>query len=676
LNIANPAAPVITVQPSLSTSLSSGSQLQLAATATSSSALSYQWSKDGVDILGATASTFSVAHALASDSGEYTVRVSNSGGSVTSAVVHVAIPVAQLGVFSKTPSSQTALIGDSVTLSSWATVASGLMTFQWQKDGIDIPGATSSQLFIQITSGSDQGGYTVSVTTDAGTVTSPPATLTVRTVASFAGSYFGTVDETGAKWALNLAQDGTGVFIAFFGPDSGVTMLRVKITERGVLDSTLGSTVLAPAQVPGDTSLAAPRHLVNGQSYSLTGWISSGVFNGSLWLSGVNSTMETLYGELDAGSSSFTPSFYNAYAVGGIDGSTCVIVGASGRALFVTATPSTLDSFSTTLGSDGKISTTLVGGAQIALTLDSSKQTLSGTLTQPASATVLTLRARADGATSVSRLVNISTRAYCGTGDDVAIGGFVIAGTGTKRVLIRAVGPTLATKGIASSEVLGDPTIDLHQGSHVIASNDNWPDNANAADIPVVGNQIGAVSLAPSDTTSAALLMSLSPGAYTFVVNGKNATSGIVLIEVYDADAANTDARFVNISSRAYATTGDAVAIGGFVISGTGPKRVLLRGVGPTLGAFGINDSSLLADPQIELHHGPLIAATSDDAYDSIAWPDIVATGARIGATPIVSFDTKSSALLLYLDPGVYSFVSSGKSGGSGIVLVEVYDAD
>jgi hypothetical protein len=152
-----------------------------------------------------------------------------------------------------------------------------------------------------------------------------------------------------------------------------------------------------------------------------------------------------------------------------------------------------------------------------------------------------------------------------------------------------------------------------------------------------------------------------------------------VLLEVYDADATTSGSTFVNIATRAYATTGSGVTIGGFVISGSAPKQVLLRAVGPTLTKHGIGQADVLVDPMIALHdarQGNATIATNDNWGDNANAALITTTGARIGATPFDASDTKSSALLVTLGPGVYSFVASGRSATSGVVLVEVYDAD
>lgn len=278
-----------------------------------------------------------------------------------------------------------------------------------------------------------------------------------------------------------------------------------------------------------------------------------------------------------------------------------------------------------------------------------------------------------------SRLANISARGYCSTGDRVMIGGFVVSGSAPKRILIRAVGPSLVSQGLGSAEVLLDPVIEVHKGVPIIASNDNWADDGNGTDITTTAAQIGAAALVNSDTKSAALLLTLQTGVYSFVASGKGGTAGIVLLEVYDADAVTGGSTFVNIATRAYSTSGNGVTIGGFVISGNQSKQVLLRAVGPTLAKQGIGQAELLADPTIELHdalHGNTVVASNDNWGENANAGAILSTAARIGAAPLDSSDAKSSALLLTLPPGVYSFIAGGKSASTGIVLVEVYDAD
>ncbi len=295
-----------------------------------------------------------------------------------------------------------------------------------------------------------------------------------------------------------------------------------------------------------------------------------------------------------------------------------------------------------------------------------------------ASAPTAAMRVQTPGGVGAGRLrfASIATRAYCSTGDRVPIGGFVIGGTAPKRVLIRAVGPSLAAQGLAESELLSDPVVELHRGAPVVAENDNWTTNDNAAEITTVGAQIGATPLQSSDTTSAALLTTLNPGAYTFIVSGKNGSSGIVLLEVYDADLSNEDSTFKGIATRAYGEGGNRVPIGGFVVTGEGTKQVLVRAVGPTLTTQGLAEASVMGNPTVELHAGVPVIAINDNWAQNANGSAIVTEGARIGAGALVSFDANSSAMLLKLRPGVYSFISRGRDDGAGIVLVEVFDAD
>ncbi len=125
-----------------------------------------------------------------------------------------------------------------------------------------------------------------------------------------------------------------------------------------------------------------------------------------------------------------------------------------------------------------------------------------------------------------SELANISTRGVVGTGDNVMIGGFILGGPiGNTTVVVRGIGPSLGVQGVA--DALSDPTIDLYdsQGA-LLASNDNWQDTQQA--------ELEASGLAPNDASEAAILMDLSPGAYTAILRGKGDTTGVGLVEAYN----------------------------------------------------------------------------------------------------------------------------------------------
>ncbi|MDX2187108.1 MAG: hypothetical protein SFV32_09250 [Opitutaceae bacterium] len=280
-----------------------------------------------------------------------------------------------------------------------------------------------------------------------------------------------------------------------------------------------------------------------------------------------------------------------------------------------------------------------------------------------------------------SPLVNISCRALVGQGENVSIGGFVVRGTTSKRFLIRAVGPTLKAYGLSASEVLADPELELYsadQANVLIGANDNWQDAPNVGDITSASAKCGAGALSADDTRSSVILTSLKPGAYTFVTRGKAAAGGIALLEVFDVDTQEETSSLINIAARARASSGAGVTIGGFAVNGPLPKVILVRAVGPTLSRYGIPKNAVLSDPTIEVHdqRSGQVIAVNDDWKDAGNATEIRDASLRIGAASFAEDDERSSAMLLTVPPGLYSFVAKGKDNASGIVLVEVFDAD
>ena len=246
-------------------------------------------------------------------------------------------------------------------------------------------------------------------------------------------------------------------------------------------------------------------------------------------------------------------------------------------------------------------------------------------------------------------LGNISTRARVGTGDNVLIGGFIIGGTDKKKVLLRAIGPSLSLAG-----KLADPTLELrdHTGK-LIAMNDNWKQASNRQDI------INSTA-APTNDLESAILLSLTPGAYTATVRGVNNSTGLGLVEIYDLDPA-ADSKLVNISSRGLVQTNDNVIIGGLIVVPGSSHRLIIRALGPSIPVPG-----KLADPILELHdaNGTRIALNDD-------WK--TAQQVAIQNTGIPPHSEKESALVSNMAPGRYTAIVRGKNNTTGIALVEVY---
>ncbi len=265
------------------------------------------------------------------------------------------------------------------------------------------------------------------------------------------------------------------------------------------------------------------------------------------------------------------------------------------------------------------------------------------------------------GTTGTARLVNIATRVAVGGAAGTPIPGFVLSGTGIKSMLVRAVGPTLAGFGVGG--VLADPRLSLVSGATTVSTNDNWL----AADAATMG-AVGAFALA-AGSKDAALVASLSPGAYTAPVAATDGGGGVALLEVYDASN-STAASVVNASTRAYVGTGDNVLIPGFVIGGTGTLRLLIRAVGPTLTSFGVTGA--LVDPTITLYRGTTALATNDNWSSAANAAEIASTAVAVGAFALAS-GSRDAAILTTLEPGAYSAIISGVGNTTGTALMELY---
>src|SRR5438067_48751 len=255
-----------------------------------------------------------------------------------------------------------------------------------------------------------------------------------------------------------------------------------------------------------------------------------------------------------------------------------------------------------------------------------------------------------------AQLVNISTRASVKTGAGVTIGGFIVTGTASKQVVVRGLGPTLGQPPFNVPNVLADPTLNLHDSTSSIATNDNWRDTQQAA--------IQATGLAPPNDAESAILITLQPGNYTAILAGKNGTTGVGLVEVYDINA-GVFAELTNVSTRGFVGTGDNVMIGGFITQGgNGSTQVLVRGLGPTLAQSGV--SGVLADPFLRLFDG-----NGNVLYTNNNWKDT--QQAAIQATGLAPPNDLEAAILVTVAAGHYTAILSGNGGGTGIGLVEIY---
>jgi len=270
------------------------------------------------------------------------------------------------------------------------------------------------------------------------------------------------------------------------------------------------------------------------------------------------------------------------------------------------------------------------------------------------------------GGGDASRIVNMSVRSVSGTGADALSVGMVVGGAGAKNLVIRVVGPTLGAFGVPG--VVTDPQLQLlrsENGSNVaVIDNDNWDGG------PTLTNLFSTLGAFPlSSNLDAAISTLLTTAVYIAVADTKGST-GVVLVEAYDTEAVTSGtARLVNVSARSQVGTGGDVLVAGFVIAGTGTKTLLIRGVGASLGDFGV--PGVLQNPQLIVHKdsGATVIASNDNWNNNAS---IASTAQTLGAFPLSS--TADAALLVTLAPGVYTATVSGVNDTTGIALVEVYE--
>lgn len=247
------------------------------------------------------------------------------------------------------------------------------------------------------------------------------------------------------------------------------------------------------------------------------------------------------------------------------------------------------------------------------------------------------------------------------TGDKVGIGGFIISGSGTKRVMVRAIGPSLKINGTPIPGRLMDPYLELHDSNGGILVNDNWGDTQR--------DEIQQTGLAPTDEKESAIVKRLPAGTYTAIIRSTDGSSGIGLVELYDLSSSDPG-ELGNLSVRADVGTDDNVLIDGLILRGGNSKRVLFRALGPSVKVNGSQVTGAMQNPYMELHDGNgTILRSNDD------WPD-APNAEEIQKTGLAPPDNRESAILMPLPPGNYTTVMRGVDRTTGIGLAEAYKLD
>ena len=487
---------------------------------------------------------------------------------------------------------------------------------------------------------SPQNSRLVDITATVGAVTKPVATnLPDR------GNYDWIVPEMGVG----------GVTLTInFKTSSGTTLSSASMSQGNTLYPTTITFGAAPSLVAGGnaTVSATTNSSAPATFSSLTTSVCT--ISGSTVTGVINGTCTIAANALGGGNYNLAPQVTQSFTVGTPQtitfGAAPIVVVDGTSTVSATASSGLSVSFSSLTSSVCTVVGTTVSGVAAGTCTIAANQAGNSTYS---TAPQVTQSFAVVVATSIARLANISTRGKVQTGDNVMIGGFVIGGSSPKKVLIRAVGPNLANYGVPG--VLANPKLELYSGPTMIASNDDWGIASNAAAITATG-------LAPVSSLESAILTTLSPGAYTAIVSGVGGTTGVGIVEVFEAD--HPEYPLINISTRAQVQTGDNVMIGGFIIQGDSAQTVLIRAVGPNLANYGV--PGVLANPKLDLYSGATKIASNDD------W-GTAANAVAITATGLAPVSPLESAILTTLAPGAYTAIVSGVGGGTGVGIIEVF---
>jgi hypothetical protein len=569
------------------------------------------------------------------------------------------------------PISRTVFAGESA---SFAVSFTGVPapTFQWRKNGTPIAGATNASLSFASAAATDAARYDVVVTNALGSVTSAVATLTVNS-RDFSGAYFGSFAGATGDFAMYVRADRTAVFLGHLpGQQTGVAALDVRIDLAGNFSTGTVTLASASERSPNDerpaTAAAAQAVTVRGTVSDVTGTISGTVPEMNASFNGARAPR--------AGPMFAQAGFYTAALIGTAAGRGFAIV-APDRQVFVILSSGTAVDAARGLLMDGTVRFAATTVFENTIDLIFNNGAVSGTLRTPAGV-VVSLAGAIDGRAGTEHLVNLSVRAVTSPGAASLITGFVVAGTNPKQVLIRAAGPALAVAPFNVPGTITDPTLQLFRGSAVIGQNNDWDTPAaNAAALTNATTRAGAFPFRPG-SNDAALLMTLAPGPYSVVIAGG---TGVTLAEIYEVLENNEAAgarRLVNVSARGLVSPA-APFIAGFVIVGNMPHRVLIRGVGPTLGTSPFNVAGALPNPQLTLFRGSTAVKTNDDWFRDVDSSLIRDAAVRAGAFALGA-NALDAAMLLYLEPGAYTVQVSAPpnanaANATGLALVEIYEA-
>ncbi len=659
------APPTVTLTSPTATTIVAGTAVALAASASDKDGTvsSVSFIANSITIATLTSAPYTTTW-TPGGAGSYTLvaQATDNSGNVTNSTPVVLTVVANQPptvAITAPVTGRTVNVSSSVSITATASDVDGVVaSVQFFANGISL-GTVTSAPYQTTWSPTAEGAYrlTAVATDNAGATTTSAAVTVLAVILSSANSdtvytgFYAALGESGGFAAINL-HGRTATLIGYV--PSTQTLSPAKTYYY--------------ADVPIDAS----------GGFTLRNTSGTVLISGAFSATGVNGTFDggrvTFIGpSTSAGVTSVAAGYYSGSILGHSASVLTGLVGLDGTITLYLADGTFVDSGAGAVDATGAFTITTRAGNKFTGKADPATGFLSGTLSGAASGTFAA--ALPSGNTfSDGFLRNISTRGLAGTGNNILIAGFVVNGTVPKQILIRAIGPTLAQAPYSLTGVLPDPQVQLFNsaGAPVVGGyNNDW---GSIAGLGTVFAQVGAFAL-PVGSKDSAVLLTLSPGLYTAQVSDVTGATGLALVELYDVDnqAAFSTQKMVNISTRGQVGTGSNILIAGFVVNGTSPKKVLVRGLGPTLATYGV--TGVLADPILRIvRPSDGLVIRENDNWEVGNDATLVTDAAtRVGAIPLTS-GSKDAVILMTLPPGVYTAQLSGVNSGTGIGLIEVYE--
>ena len=615
--------------------------------------LAYQWFFNGNPIPGAIEASYILESVSSQNEGAYNAQISNALGTIESRFATLTIQSA----ISETQRTIISVVDSTGQLILSVSETGDNLTYQWYAGASGdksspVDGATSSSF--NPPESAETVSYWVEVAVDSGSalnvdVAQSNAFMVEGIVLMLDKYFFGDFAGVEGKFGMYVRSDGTAVFLGhiehrksvFAAVDLEIAAdgsFHHKSNEFGWISGVVGETSVNGGVSKRDLSFSANLSVLDGTTGDIAG-------------------------------------FYDGVIANTADGQTFVLVGPDGEVYVISGSGTDYNGYVGTVSDDGAIAVAAPEEEYLSLRIDTESKTLSGEAL--VGSEELNIIGANENAERESELYNASIRAQVKEGAGIMIAGFVVLGSEEKQLLIRAVGPTLKSLGVQNA--VGDPRLTLYRQGEAtpIAFNDDWRDSENYASVEESAAQSGAFAL-PVGSKDAAMLVSLNEGVYTAHLESGDGTSGTALVEIYDLDSRIGNAgrsSLVNMSLRGEIEGSDNVIISGFVVSGDSPKRMLVRAVGSELARFGIEN--VLEDPRLTLYHsrseGMSPIVSNDDWGEE--YLSVLEAGTRVGALPLTD-GSRSSAKVVWLEPGLYTAVASGREGQSGIALVEAYEIE